>query len=445
MKNSRRGTVRKYSYLFALIAALAIWGAVNMVKLNSTERQMTASHERALTQLGTYMDTISTSLDKSVYASTPKMMSSISSEVWRASTAAKASLSEITDGKAELSSLYKFLSQVGEYTMSLNEKAAEGKKLTDEENQNLYKLKNYAGKINNRVSYLIDEEQSGGLNFENVKTTLADKNDKLELNTELENTQQVMTDYPTLLYDGPFSENVDTGKSQLTEGLDEVTKEAAADKAAKFLGTTAQNVYFMNESDGNLPCYVFYNANNTVSVTKKGGLISYMLCSDFAGESTISAEAAIKRAKDFLTDCGYSNMKESYYAVNDGICTVNFAYEDKGVVCYPDLVKVGISMENGHVMSFDSTGYLMNHHARDVKKSYAYTEETGKKRLNGSLTVKSVQHAFIPTKSNSEVYTIEYLCTSTDGSDVLVYLNPATGNEEEILLLQYSDGGVLTK
>ncbi|MBQ5883452.1 MAG: germination protein YpeB, partial [Clostridia bacterium] len=78
-----------------------------------TKRLLTASRERALTELGTQLDTIRLNLDKCLYASTSPMISSVSTEVWRASTAAKTNLSEITDGEAELSSIYKFLSQVG--------------------------------------------------------------------------------------------------------------------------------------------------------------------------------------------------------------------------------------------------------------------------------------------------------------------------------------------
>lgn len=51
-----------------------------------------------------------------------------------------------------------------------------------------------------------------------------------------------------------------------------------------------------------------------------------------------------------------------------------------------------------------------------------------------------------PQGGGREVACIEVLTHSADtGEDALVYLNAATGAEEDILLLLYSDHGTLTK
>lgn len=51
-----------------------------------------------------------------------------------------------------------------------------------------------------------------------------------------------------------------------------------------------------------------------------------------------------------------------------------------------------------------------------------------------------------PQGGRPEVACIEVLVHSADtGEDALVYLNAATGAEEDILLLLYSDHGTLTK
>ncbi|MBR6551329.1 MAG: germination protein YpeB, partial [Clostridia bacterium] len=180
MNNGRRKAVRKISFLTAIIVLLLVYGTVSTIKFVKAERVLNASRERALTELGTHIDTISLNLDKCLYAGTSPMIANVSTEVWRASTAAKTNLSEITDGEAELSSIYKFLSQVGEYTMTLNEKSASGKKISKDETENLKKLAEYAEKLSEQINYLISEEQNGLLEFEDVKSTLADDdNEKL--------------------------------------------------------------------------------------------------------------------------------------------------------------------------------------------------------------------------------------------------------------------------
>lgn len=444
---SRRKKVRIISYLSALAVVLGVWGTCSTVKLMKTRRELNASKERALTALGTYMDTISLDLDKSVYVSTSPMMATLSNDVWRATAGAKASLSEITDGQAELSNIYKFLSQTGEYTMSLNKKLASGNKITDEELDNLYKLKEYAGKLSSKLNYLIDEKQSGNLDFERVKSTLSDNGSSQSLNfgSELEDAEQSMADYPTLIYDGPFSDNTENGKSELIENLPETEKSDARKKAADFLNTQEESLYFLSESDGSLPCYTFYNEDYTVSVTKKGGIVSYMLSSKYAGESELSEKKAVKIATEFLKSKGYKNIKNRYYATNDGICTVNFAYYEDGIIYYTDLIKVSVSLENGEITAFDSTGYLMNHKARTVEKKPEYTLESGAKNLNKDLEVISSQKAFIPTDFGTEEYVYEYHCKAKDKTELLIYTDPETGDEKDILILLYADGGVLTE
>lgn len=446
MKNERRKTIRIISFLAAIIIALAVWGTINTVALHKMKLKEEAARERALTSLGTSLDTISVNLDKSVYASTSPMIAEISGNVWRASTAAKTNLAEITDGSTEISAVYKFLSQVGEYSMALSEKAASGEKISTEESEMLYKLKEYAGKLSSEINYLIDEKQSGGLSFEELKTTLADENtEKLYYGTEIEDTNQIMDDYPTLIYDGPFSDHINTGKSEIVENLEAVTKEVAQKKVADFLKVDAETLVFLSECDSNLSCYTFYNADYTVSVTKKGGIVSYFLSTNSAGESFYKAENAIKNATEFLKSNGYKNIKESYYFTSDGVCTVNFSYYENGITYYTDLIKVGVALDTGDIVSFDSTGYLMNHKSRAVPENIKLTPEKAQNVLSENLTVKSWKKCFIPTDFETETYTYEYHCVSKDKTEVLVYIDPQTGNEAELLILLYSDGGILTE
>ncbi len=447
MRKSRRKTVRIASFLVAVIVALVTLSTISTVKYMKTEKLLNASRERALTELGTQLDAISLNLDKCLYASTSPMIANVSTEVWRASTAAKTNLSEITDGEAELSAIYKFLSQVGEYTMTLNEKSAAGEKISSEETENLKKLSEYAEKLSGEVNYLISEEQSGGLQFEYVKSTLAkaEGDEKLYLGEELDDAKQTMTDYPTLVYDGPFSDNIDTKKSALIENLPEISKEEAQKKAAEFLNASETELYFLSECNGNIDCYSFYNADLTISITKKGGIVTYMIYSRFADESTLTYEEAIKAATLFLNQRGYKNVKESYYAVADGIMTINFAFYENGITYYTDLIKVSVALDNGEITAFDSTGYIMNHTKRDETGDYKYTLESGRKLLNSSLKVKSSKKVFIPTDFGTEIFAYEYHCVAADNQEILVYIDPKTGTEADILILLYTDNGVLTK
>ena len=447
MRLRKRSLVRIISFCGAVILSLGVWAGVATYSLAVIKRDVKASRERALTQLGTYMDYIDLYLQKAMYSSGEKMLSDVSYKLWRSSACAKDSLSEITDGETEVSGIYKFLSQVGEYTLSLNNKIASGKSITPQETDALRKLKKHSEELSATVNYLIEREENGTLDFVEVKSTLQaeEDDDKLYLSNELNNTNQAIEDYPTLVYDGPFSDHIAKKESELLKGLEEVSRDEAQSKAAEFLGVKKDDLLFLSKTDSNFSTYSFYNNEITVSVTQKGGLVSSLLSSGFAGETKLSPEDAVKKATAYLKEHGYKNIKESYYSVTDGICTVNFAFYEDKVTYYTDLIKVSVALDNGEITAFDATGYLMNHIKRVIPDNLKYTPETAKSLIKPELEILGFKKAYIPTEWETEVFTYEYHCRDKEGKEILVYINPVTGDEENILILLYSDNGILTK
>ena len=170
---------------------------------------------------------------------------------------------------------------------------------------------------------------------------------------------------PTLIYDGPFSDSKSTGEAKLLEGMQQIDKAAARSVAADFLSVSGNNVSVDGECSGDIPCWCCSAEKNggtySVSVTKQGGVVLSALCSRQPGEAHYSADKGLSIAKDFLNSCGLSNMKESYHIVQGGILTVNYEYTQDGVICYPDLVKIGIALDDGSLMSYDAEGYIDCH------------------------------------------------------------------------------------
>ncbi len=446
MKIKKRNLVRVVSFTLAVVIALGVWGAVSSVRLNRANMSIRQSNERALIQLGTYLDDITLNLQKSMYVNGGELLSQITSELWRSSVSAKECLSEITGPDTQVSGIYKYLSQVGEYTLSLNRKLSSGQGLSAEETENMNKLLSYSQTLSKTVNYLIEQEESGALKFEEIQSTLMEtESENLYLGTQLSDAEQSLSDYPTLIYDGPFSDHITDKKSTLLESKKEISEEDALLKAAEFIGEGTEGLKLLSHTDGNLPTYTFYNDKYTVSVTKKGGYVCYMLTSDFAGEISLTYEEAINRATEFLKSKGYVSIKESYYASSDGICTINFAYYSAGITYYTDLIKVSVALDDGRITAFDCTGYLMNYKERDVPQDVKYSPEAGRKLIRNTLTVISYKKAYIPTKWETEVYVYEYRCVDKNKQEVLVYIDPVTGKETDVLLLLYADGGVLTK
>lgn len=441
---SFRGKIRLISYISFALIALTVFSVVQSVKVSRYEREILLTRQRALISLDEYLSGITADLQKVVYVSSPSMLSNLSTELWRDCAEAKNSLAELPSNDSSVSNTYSFLSQVGEYIMSIQRKSMRGETLSEEERQKLLELSDLANTLSEKLNSMCQSMQNGTLSFEENSNMFLKSNEVSDTVFEkMDDVEQTMSDLPSLVFDGPFSNHIENAKPKLLEGKEEITKQEAQKQATKICGGS-EEMDFAFEKEGTIPCYIYKNDDCTVAITKKGGYPIYMLNSTFAGEINIKYEDAVAKAKEFLSAIGYKNMKESYYFTDDGICTVNFAYVQDGVICYADLIKVSVNLQNGEIHSFDATGYISSHIEREIPELVILADE-GKEKLYNGLTVEAVSKCFAPTEWNTENYCYEYVCTAPNGQHLLVYLNAATGEEENVLILLYSDGGVLTK
>ena len=155
----------------------------------------------------------------------------------------------------------------------------------------------------------------------------------------------------------------------------------------------------------------------------------------------ISQEEAGNKAKEFLDNKGFPNMKETYYLKQEGIVTINYAYMQDNVIMYPDLIKVKVALDNGEVLGIETTGYLNNHTERDIS-NVKITEEQAKENLNKNLEIVSSGMAVIPTEWETEILCYEFKGKVED-KEFLVYINAENGREEDILIITNTPNGTL--
>lgn len=445
--HSRRGRIRLASYLSALFVVLVATAAIGAAQTRHYKLAFEESQQRALLELGEYMDHIESDLSKVVYTNTPPMLAKLSSSLWREATGAKSSLSQLPTSDLQMDNTYRFLSQIGDYAMSLNRKVASGGTISESERESLVKLLELSRSLCGQLATVSMHLDNGTLNMEQARDALSQGGEgiqALSLSQSFSDAEQALADYPTLIYDGPFSDHINQRSPAMLEGKENITREEAARIASQFSGIAADSLQEDSDEDGNMASYGFFHDTMSISITKAGGYLCYMLNSRFADEATLEAKDAISRASAFLKRMGYENMKDSYYALNDGICIVNFAQMEGGAVCYPDLIKVGVALDNGEIVSVDARGYLMNHKERTAPAPKV-TKEQAQQRLSPKLTVLSSRLAFIPTDAGGEIYCYEFHCKGQQEDELLVYIDASTGNEADILQLLYADGGMLTR
>ena len=442
---SRRGKIRVRLYASVLILVLFSAFVINAQKASELSRQLNADAERSLSTLEACMSSINTNLTKGLYANTTPMLSSMAISLTRDAASAKNSLSALPLSDTQLDNMLKFLSQVGAFVSTLDRKLSLGEPITSEERNQLKQLIDISQKLLSELDTITQGVEDGSVSFKQAGSTLQKSADQsVQIDSVFGDAEQTITDYPTLIYDGPFSDHILNQSPKTLEGKSDISKEKALEIASDFIGIDKSTLRFDSETNGVIETYNFFVDSINISVCKKGGAVLYLLGSSSAGESVISPEQAVENAKNFLSAKGYENMKESYYSTQDGICTVNFAYENEGVICYPDLIKLSVSLETGNIISFDARGYIMNHTDRPPVQSKISADEA-KMSVSDYLTVMSSRLAVIPTDYKTEKTAYEFHCKTPDEQEVLVYIDVLTAKEDDILLLLYSDGGILTK
>ena len=241
-------------------------------------------------------------------------------------------------------------------------------------------------------------------------------------------------EYPVLLYDGPFSDGRSDGDFKTLAGLATVGEPEARELLRAFLGQQAGDIELTGEGSVPVDCYEYSLRMGdyalSAGVTKAGGQVLYLLCDSEVDEVNLSQDAAVDAARAFLLARGYGNMETSYMSLFDGILTVNFAAVQDGIVMYPDLVKVQVSMRDGAVIGLEPAGYLMNHVQRTLGMP-KLTEAEAIARIGGTLTAGDVRLCVIP-ENDAEV--LCYEIRASDGADsFLVYIDAMTGVERELM------------
>ena len=400
-------------------------------------------YSNSFEQLNSSLNNITSALEKIVYATSAKKISSLSVEIFSEAELAKEALSNLPTGESGLSTVYKFLSQVGNYAISVSKNITSENTVTDAQRGELKILYDTAKTVTSAVN-------DAGIDFntpdgwaQSVEEKLNGAVSEESLASSLTQLEENMTDYPTLIYDGPYSDHILESQPLMIINADECSKEDALLKAQSVLGDNFE-IKFEDMQGGKIECYRFGNDSVSVAVSRYGGYAVYMRKNRTVGENLLSYEQALSRAKKFLEQMQITSMIDTYYYTDAGVCVINFAYLDGQTVCYTDLIKVGVAMDTGEIMLLETSGYLTNHTDRAFKVPEHTVDEAAEK-ISSDLEIEKTSMTLIPTDSGGEVRCYEFLCLSEENEEILVYINVQDLTEEQIYILIKTDGGSLVK
>ena len=167
----------------------------------------------------------------------------------------------------------------------------------------------------------------------------------------------------------------------------------------------------------------------------------YQIISDRnVSEKNLDSKEAVEKAKEFLAKWDIENIEETYYQEIENTLTISFAALQENVICYPDLIKVKVALDNGDILVVEANGYIFNKHSRVFNP--VKSEDDAINILNKDIQVESSRLTIIPTESKNEVLCYEFKGKVEDKT-FLVYINADTLVTEKIYILLDTPGGTL--
>ena len=439
------------SVICVLLVIVVILGIILYQKQREYKQASENSYNMAFYELVNYVQNVETYLAKSLISTTPEHGAETLTNVWREANLAQAYLSRLPIESQELENTERFLNQVSDYSYSLSRKNIYNESLSQEDLKNLKDLHGYSQDLENTLNQLSEDLNSGRFEWGELtkKGTVAFAQQVDNISKEsFSNLEENFHEYSGLIYDGAFSEHLTKQDKKGLTGED-ISEEQATQIAKQFIGEDQiKEISSLGLSENaTIPVYDFSLKNNqdqsaNISISQKGGHIVYYNSNRNVGVESISQEEANEKGKQFLTDKGFPNMKETYYLKQEGIVTINYAYSQNGIIMYPDLIKVKVALDNGEVLGIETSGYLNNHEERNLPE-IKISKEEAKNTLNKDLQIESEGLAMIPTEWQSEIYCYEFK-GKVDDSEFLVYINCENGREEDILVIKDTPNGTLT-
>jgi germination protein YpeB len=447
----RRTTVRVVSFLAAGIVALGGTAIAQQRELYVLRQVSTNTYLRAFDQLTASVDKLDAALEKCVYATSGQMLAALSGEVYAQSLSAQQALGELPYANVQLEETAAFVAKTGDYASALAKSVAKHDGYAEGELDNVKALHQASTQLKERLEALENSLYDGTAALETVEevearlSALTEDGDILA-GSSYQQVEAEFPELPTLIYDGPFSQHLQSRSAKLLEQEDEVTQAQACRAAAQWLGLSVDELQAETELNGEIPCWVFSGGTEedyfTIDVTKQGGEVLSWGTGRIVGAKRLTQQEGMEAAARYLEEHGLTDLSPTYASERGNQLTVNFAAQQGEVTCYPDLVKVEVALDTGAVVGYEASGYLMNHTQRTLAQP-AVTKAQAEQKISPELTVLGSKLAVVPTEGETEVLCWEFQCENQDGIHYIVYLNAATGEEQKLFRLIEDESGTL--
>ncbi len=310
----------------------------------------------------------------------------------------------------------KFFNQVNgvceAYTSVLNK----NENLTQEQELLFDEIALVLGQIKENFNYQNYGMYDTGFNF--VDAGIFTQSGMTELSTSMGDLTSDAIDYPTMIFDGPFSTALETA---VVKGLP--TEEISVDEAKDYLNNIVYRnrnaeINFKDTTEGDISTYDFDveigKKKFVAQVSKRGGLL--ITISGYAedGDAIIGTEQAQVMAQTFTNNVGFKDMVSVWCELHGNVAYINLAPKVNGVIYYPDLVKVKVDLTNQEIIGFEALNYALNHTTRNGE--FNVSIDDAESLLGFDYEILNTEKTIIRLDSGKEVCAYEFFVDRIDGT-----------------------------
>ncbi len=441
---TRKSTIAGLSVATAILGAttlgLGISQGITNTKIQETENQLEGYYKKNYYDLIDSTNSCDTEMSKLLSASSQAYRAKVLEKVSQSAKDMQNSVSSLPLSFDGITECTKFINQMSGYTQVLKEKIEKGGDISEED---LATLQEIHLSINELKDFLNDMSMQivSGTNIIDMRSVVYGEYDGFSWSF----SQISSTEYPTMIYDGPFSDSVENKKIEGLKG-EIVSKEQAYEKVKNMFDNIEQ-IDYIGETNGKFETYNFKIKNAQeqklyVQVTKTGGNLLTVSGRNFSDRNQIDMNMAQKIALNFAKENGVDNPEIVWSQALNSQIYFNITPILDGVVLYPDLVKVKVDLENGNVIGYDAIPYYTNHKERNLAQAEISASDA-REIVDNSFEIETERLTLCPLEYNREVLCYEFKCNK-DGSTFYIYINASNRAEENILkVVETSNGNKL--
>lgn len=454
MKVTRKRII--YTVIVTLIIVFSSTFAILMTLERTDYRNyLQAEYSKSMYDLVDSVQNIRVNLGKSAIVGSREQGIAVFGEIFRYSSMAKDKIHSLPVSQTTIGDTSKFLSQVGDFCNTLSRASSEGKQLTEQDYASIDRLKEESFFLEQQLKKAALDINEGRIKWGEIrrKTSGVLASSKGEaLSDRLVGVEKQVAQYPALIYDGPFSDNI----LEITPKINsqkEVSQKQAEEIAKNIIGKDkVKNLQSItNQGKEKIESFRFSatlknRKNNNESliceISKKGGKVLYLLDNKSVGNAAIDANKAMDIGSTYLKSIGYNNMIPTYSLNYGNIVVINYVYKQQNVIIYPDQIKLKIALDDGSIIGIEAEKYLIAHEENRNIPVPKVSIDQAREKVGKKLNITSERLAMVPTETNKEILCYEFSGNYKD-DNFKVYINTETGFEQRIIQIINTPNGQL--